>query len=169
MYFGLKVLQAHHVLKAVSCSVLHSSCLAVLCLHLLSHLTIPGPLTQNHVSYWWFPTLVPQWWICHQVVGSLASASCCKMVGIFICLFRHEAHISSNHRQWLAEISSPSFQECRDPTPTCFPTGAKFRDSSVCLCTWRIWCPPHYWMFLCHLLLELLISVLHYSHLKIFF
>lgn len=93
-------------------SLLILPCLAVLRLHpSTSHLTTPNPLIQNHVSYWWFSALVPQWWwdycrISHQVRGFVGSASCCIVVCVFICLFRHEAHVNSSHRQWLASILS---------------------------------------------------------------
>lgn len=102
----------------LSFSLLILSCLAVSRWHpSASHLTTPNPLIQNHVSYWLFPALVPQWWwdycrISHQVRGFVGSASCCIAMCVFICLFRHEAHVNSSHRQWLASILSP-FQSVR--------------------------------------------------------
>lgn len=86
---------------------------------LLSHFEVPstclpldhpGALLQDHVSFWWFLALVPQWgW------GWLGSASCCQVTWVFTCFSRHEAHISSSHRPQLAA----SF-------PTCSSSGARF-------------------------------------------
>lgn len=88
-----------------------SSCVEGHCLSLctyfslLSHFEVPstclpldhpGALTQNHVSFWWFLALVPQWWW-----EWLGSASCCQVTWVFTCFSRHEAHISSSHRQQL--------------------------------------------------------------------
>lgn len=86
---------------------LASPCLVVLKLHPPDH---PGALIQNHVSYWWFPALVPQgWW------GWLGSASCCQVTWVFICLSRHEAHISSSHRWWATASIPPPFQSAVIP------------------------------------------------------
>ena len=78
---------------------------------LLSHFEVPstclpidhpGALIQNHVSFWRFLALVPQWWW-----GWLGSASCCQVTWVFTCFSWHEAHISSSHRQQLtASIST---------------------------------------------------------------
>lgn len=139
----------------LSFSLFILSCLAVSRWHpSASHLTTPNPLIQNHVSYWSFPALVPQrWWdycrISHQVRGFVGSASCCIAMCVFICLFRHEAHVNSSHRQWLASILSP-FQSVRvqiQPVPQ-----RSWVQRMLCLLIYAekhrpFWHIARYWMF----------------------